>query len=86
MTLEELKKHARPLVWEKDERDGSLIPTNCIDRHAFVSHGRSWTWYSYADDKEYETKEEAMQSVEEYHLRELAKYFDLEEETEQQQS
>ena len=84
MKLKDLKKHARPLVWEKDERDGSLIPTNCIDRHASVSHGRNWTWYSYADDKEYDTKKEAMQSVEEYHLRELAKFFELEDETEQQ--
>lgn len=83
MTLEDLKIHARPLVWKKDERDNSLIPTNCIDRHAFISKLVNWRWYSYADDKEYETKEEAMQSVEEYHLRELAKFFDLEEETEQ---
>lgn len=79
MTLEDLKKHVRPLIWEKDERDSSFIPINCIDRYAFVSHGNNWMWYSYADDKEYETKEEAMQSVEEYHLRELAKFFDLEE-------
>ena len=86
MTLEDLKKHVRPLVWEKDERDNSLIPTNCIDRHAFISQTRNWTWYSYADDQNHPTKEEAMQSVEEYHLRELAKYFDLEDENEQQQS
>ncbi|WP_298574699.1 hypothetical protein [uncultured Porphyromonas sp.] len=78
MTLEDLKKHVRPLVWEKDERDNSLIPTNSIDKHAFVSHGRSWTWYSYADDKEYTTKVEAMQAVEDKHLRELAKFFELE--------
>lgn len=80
MTFEDIRKSARPLVFEKDERDSSFIPTNCIDRHAFISETRNWTWYSYADDKEYDTKEEAMQSVEEYHLRELAKFFDLEEE------
>lgn len=38
------------------------------------------TWLSDYDGERYPTKEDAMRSVEEYHLRELAKYFDLEEE------
>ena len=83
MTLEELKKHVRPLVWESGERKNYFTPANCIDRRAFVTRGRGWSWCNHADDKEYETKEEAMQSVEAYHLRELAKFFELEDETEQ---
>lgn len=80
MTLEDLRKHARPLVWEEDEWDGSLNPTNCIDRTVFVAQMWSGKWYSHADDKVYDTKKEAMQSVEVRHLRELAKFFDLEDE------
>ena len=86
MTLEELKKHARPLVWEKEEGTNAVLPLNCIDTDAFIFHNESGTWFSYADDQNYPTKEEAIQSIEEYHLRELAKFFDLEDETEQQQS
>lgn len=80
MTLKELKKHTRPLVWEKNCVDNSLSPINCIDRAAFICQTQNWMWYSYADDEKYHTKEEAMQSVEEYHIRELAKFFDLDEE------
>ena len=80
MTLEDLKKHARPLVLERDEWDDSLNPTNCIDRTIFVAQMVNGKWYSHADDKVYDTKKEAIQSVEEYHLRELAKYFELEDE------
>nr|DAJ31185.1 MAG TPA: hypothetical protein [Caudoviricetes sp.] len=83
MTLEDIRKHARPLVWEKDEQDNSLIPINCIDTSAFIFPNESGTWYSYADDQNYPTKEEAMQSIKEYHLIELAKLFHLEEATEQ---
>lgn len=83
MTLEELKKHVRPLAWKKEYDTGSsFIPINCIDERVFIFQNRGGTWFSYADDHNYPTKEEAMQSVEEYHLRELAKFFDLEEETE----
>ena len=80
MTLEELKKHVRPLVWEKEEGTNAFLPLNCIDMSAFIFRNESGTWFSYADDYNHPTKEEAMQSVEEYHLRELAKFFDLEEE------
>lgn len=82
MTLEDLKKHARPLVWEKEDNN-VFLPINCIDVSAFIFHNESGTWFSYADDQNHPTKEAAMQSVEEYHLRELAKFFDLEDETEQ---
>lgn len=84
MTLEELKKHARPLAWENEyELNNILRPINCVDKDAFVCLNPDGTWFSYAGNKNYPTKEEAMQSVEEYHLRELAKFFDLEDETEQ---
>lgn len=79
MTLEDLKKNARPLVWKKDELENAFVPINCIDGNVFILHTRNCRWYSNAEYEEYETKEEAMQSVEEYHLRELAKYFDLDE-------
>lgn len=80
MTLEDLKKHARPLVWELDKTDGSILPINCINTSAFILQNEDGTWYSYVNDWNYPTKEEAMQSVEEYHLRELAKFFELEDE------
>lgn len=84
MTLEELKKHVRPLAWKKEYDTGNcFIPTNCIDLSAFIFPNVNGTWYSYADHQNYPTKEEAEQSVEEYHLRELAKFFELEDETEQ---
>ena len=80
MTLEDLKKHVRPLAWKKEYDTGSsFIPINCIDERVFIFQNRGGTWFSYADCENYPTKEEAMQSVEEYHLRELAKYFDLDE-------
>lgn len=79
MTLEELKKHVRPLAWKKDEKH-ELFTTNCISGYSFVVLNKKQKWYSHADDRLYETKEEAMQSVEEYHLRELAKFFKLEDE------
>lgn len=80
MTFEDLKKQARPLVWKKEYDTGdSFIPINCIDEKAFIFQNVNGTWYSYADERNYPTKEEAMQSVEEYHLRELAKFFELEE-------
>ena len=82
MTLEELKKHVRPLVWKKEECTNAFLALNCIDLSAFIFQNESGTWFSYADDQNYPTKEEAMKSVEEYHLRELAKYFKLEDETE----
>ena len=82
MTLEELKKHAKPLVWEKEYGlENTLLPINCVDKDAFVCLNPDGTWFSYADNKNHPTKEEAMQSVEEYHLRELAKLFELEEPT-----
>lgn len=86
MTLEDLKKHVRPLVWEKDKLEDAFVPINCMNRNVFILHTRNCRWYSNAEYKEYETKEEAMQSVEEYHLRELAKYFELEAETKQERS
>lgn len=83
MTLEDLKKHVRPLAWKKEYDTGSsFIPINCIDERVFIFQNRGGTWFSYADCENYPTKKEAMQAVEEYHLRELAKYFKLEDETE----
>ena len=83
MTLEELKKHVRPLTWGKQYDTGTcFIPVNCIDERVFIFQNTDGTWFGYGDGKNHPTKEEAMQSVEEYHLRELAKYFKLEDETE----
>nr|DAN81947.1 MAG TPA: hypothetical protein [Caudoviricetes sp.] len=79
MTLEELKKHARPLVWEKDEKL-ELFTTNCISGYSCVALNKEQKWYSLAAGRLYETKAEAMQSIEEYHLRELVKFFNLEDE------
>ena len=79
MTLEELKKHVRPLAWKEDVAN-TFIPFNCIDPTAVIVKINSLSWFSYADLRKYRTKEEAMQSVEEYHIRELAKFLDLEEE------
>ena len=86
MTLEGLKKHAKPLVWEEqEERSNAFLPLNCIDKDTFIYKGERGAWFSYADIiRSCPTKEEAMQHVEEYHLRKLAKFFDLEDETEQQ--
>lgn len=86
MTIEELKKHVRPLVWELDKTDGSILPINCINISAFILQNEDGTWYSYVNDWNYRTKEEAEQSVEEYHLRELAKFFELEDEPKQERS
>lgn len=87
MTLEELKKHARPLAWENHGwLESVLLPMNCMDVNAFVCRNPDGTWFSYADHKDHPTMEEAMQSVEEYHLRELAKFFEIDDETEQEQS
>lgn len=79
MTFEDLKKHVRPLVWEKDEKL-ELFTTNCISGYSCVALNKEQKWYSLAADRLYETKEEAMQSVEEFHLRELSKFFILDEE------
>ena len=87
MTFEELKRTARPLVWEKEnDTGGPFIPINCIDEKAFIFQNVNGTWFGYVDGKNHPTKEEAMQSVEEYHLRELAKFFYLEDETKQRHS
>ena len=79
MTFEDLKKHVRPLVWEKDE-ELELFTTNCISGYSCVALNKEQKWYSLAADRLYETKEEAMQSAEEFHLRELSKFFILDEE------
>ena len=79
MTLEDLKKHVRPLVWKKENIINTFTPINCIDARVFILENKSGTWFSYADCKNYPTKAAAMQSVEEYHLRKLAKLFFLEE-------
>lgn len=78
MTLEDLKKHIRPLKW-KENADHSFSPRNCIADIAFIFRNKNGEWISYTDCREYQTKEEAMQYVEEYHIRELAKFFELEE-------
>lgn len=80
MTYGDIKKHARPLVWENDE----LISRTCLpDKEGVYSFISVYQWddgkyYNTLEDEAYDTKKEAMQSVEEYHLRELAKFFDLE--------
>lgn len=78
MALEELKKHVKPLRWHNPDPTIS-IATNYIGEHASIEKIEDGTWISYADCGLHPTKEEAMRSVEEYHLRELAKYFDLDE-------
>lgn len=80
MTLEELKKHARPLAWFPEQGTDAYIAVNCIDPRTFIFPNIDGTWYSYADDQNYDTREEAEKSAEEYHLQELAKYFILDEE------
>lgn len=89
MTLEDLKKHAKPLVWENDE----LVSRTCLPNHQegiysfiFIYRSESGEYHNNIDDQGYPTKEEAMQYVEEYHLRELAKFFEIDDETEQEQS
>lgn len=77
MTLEELKKHVKPLRWNNLDPTIS-IATNYIGEHDSIEKIEDGTWISYADYRLHPTKEEAMQSVEEHHLRELAKFFDLE--------
>lgn len=79
MTFEDIKKNARPLVWKKDEKL-ELFTTNCISGYSCVALNEEQKWYSLAADRLYGTKEEAMQSIEEYHLEELSKFFNLEEE------
>lgn len=79
MTLEELKKHAKPLVWEDDElvSEPFLPYLGGICLPIFIYRAEDGEYHNNIVDQGYTTKEEAMQSVEEYHLRELAKYFDL---------
>ena len=43
----------------------------------FIEKNEDGTWLSCYDGESYPTKEEAMRSVEEYHLRNIAKCFDL---------
>ena len=65
MTLEDLKKHVRPLAWKKEYDTGSsFIPINCIDERVFIFQNRGGTWFSYADCENYPTKKEAMQAEE----------------------
>lgn len=80
MTLEDLKKHVRPLVWVEFGKN-LAAPKDHVVMHDFIHKNRNGTWYSSFDGKNYSTKEEAMQSVEELHIRELAKFFELEEPT-----
>ena len=81
MTFEELKKRARPLVWEDDE----LVSNPCLPylegicSFIFIYRAEDGEYHSNIVDQGYTTKEEAMQAVEEKHLRELAKFFELEE-------
>ena len=44
MTLEDLKKHVRPLVWrEEDDAKNSFLPINCIDEKVFIFKNKSDT-------------------------------------------
>ena len=79
MTLEDLKKHVKPLSWINPDPTIS-IATNYIGEHGSIEKIEDGAWISYADHRLHPTKEEAMQSVEEHHLRELAKFFELEDE------
>lgn len=82
MTFEEIKKHAKPLVWEDDE----LVSEPClpyldgISLPIFIYRVEDGEYHSNIVDQGYTTKEEAMQAVEDKHLRELAKFFELEDE------
>ena len=80
MTQEDLKKYVRPLVWVGEDKTNAFMAINCIDTRAFIFPNDDGTWYSYADDQNYPTREEAERSIEEYHLTELSKFFDLDEE------
>lgn len=79
MTLEDLRKHVKPLRW-CELGDEMARPIDCIAKIQcdFIEMNEDGTWLSYYDGKRYPTKEDAVRSVEEFHLRELAKYFDLE--------
>ena len=79
MTLEDLRKHVKPLRWcELGDEMARAIDSIANVKYNFIEMNEDGTWLSYCDGKRYPTKEDAMRSVEEYHLRELAKYFDLE--------
>ena len=80
MTLEDLKKKARPLYLRKE---GSIYETMiCAGRSAYIEQEQSQKWWNSVTNNRYETKEDAIRALEEIHLRNLAKLFDLEEEEE----
>lgn len=66
MTFEEIKKHAKPLVWEDDE----LVSEPClpyldgIRLPVFIYQAEDGEYHSNIVDQGYTTKEEAMQAVE----------------------
>ena len=77
MTLEDLKKEARPLYLRKE---GSIYETMiCVGRLAYIEQERSGKWWNSVTNNRYETKEDAIRALEEIHLRNLAKHFDLDE-------
>ena len=78
MTLEELRKYVKPLRW-CEFGDKLARPISHVLPFDFIEMSEDGTWISYYDGESYTTKEEAMRSVEEYYLRQLAKCFDLEE-------
>lgn len=79
MTLEDLKKNAKALEWEESESPHSFHAINAVAYCSFIIEISSGEWEIHGFGKVYPTKEEAMQAVEEYHIRELAKFFELEE-------
>lgn len=79
MTLEDLKKHARSLDWDESEIPHTFSTINAVAYCPFIIETSTGEWEIHGFGRVYPTKEEAMQSVEEYHIRELAKFFVLDE-------
>lgn len=77
MTLEDLRKHIKPLTW-CEFGDGLAAPISHVLSFDFIEKNEDGTWISCYDGESYPNKEEAMRSVEEYHLRNIAKCFNLE--------
>ena len=77
MTLEDLKKNARPLVWKESGNPHTFSTINAVAYCPFIIENSTGEWEIHGFGRVYPNKEEAMQSVEEYHIRELAKFFVL---------
>ena len=78
MTREELGKHIKPLKWIYYGK-GSFRTADVTGRWHFIKMKDDGTWVNRTDGLCYPNLEKAKQSVEEYHLRNLVEFFDLEE-------